>query len=240
MRRLFVHKIKQFGAACAIGILSAAPASARFFDEKIEKACPRAAMEKEQFLAKRPKPKPVINITRPALQKELLQMEGDDQAERERFVAALNAHGGDLSMDDPTRLAVIHVDEINLPKLKRIINQDGFPTTAMVGIDGVQAAFLLTQHADDDPLFQAKILKIITPRLRTNEIDGNQYAILTDRVLAAQGKKQRYGTQFEGNGDQLKPKPIQDEAHVDERRRALGLISIENYTCVLHAVYGSQ
>jgi hypothetical protein len=234
-----VLTLRQFGVAYAIGILSATPVSARFFDEKIERACPQAAMEKEQFLAKRPNLEPVANITRPALRNELLQMVRDDQAVRERFVAAINAHGGDLPIDDPTSLATIHVDEVNLPKLKHLINQDGFPTTAMVGIDGVQAAFLLTQHADDDPLFQAKILRIITPRLRTNEIDGNQYALLTDRVLVAQGKQQRYGTQFEGHGDQMKPKPIQDEAHVDARRRALGLISIQNYTCVLHAVYDS-
>ena len=133
-----------------------------------------------------------------------------------------------------------HVDEVNLTNLKHIINQDGFPTTAMVGLDGVDAAFLLTTHADSDSSFQAKIFKIVTPRLRRNEIDGNQFALLTDRVLVAQGKPQRYGTQFEGLGDQMKPKPIQDEAHVDERRRALGLISIKNYTCVLHAVYDPQ
>jgi hypothetical protein len=235
-----VLKFQQFGIVYAIGILSVTPASAKFFDENIEKACPQAAMEKERLLAKRPLPKPVANITRPSLRKELLQMEREDQAVRERFVAAVNAHRGDLPMDDPTGLAVTHVDEVNLPKLKHLINQDEFPTTAMVGIDGVQAAFLLTTHADDDPLFQAKILKIITPRLRTNEIDGNQFALLTDRVLVAQGKHQRYGTQFEGRGDQLKPKPIQDEAHVDERRRALGLVSIKNYTCILHAVNDSQ
>jgi hypothetical protein len=240
MRRLFVHKLQPFGVAYAIGILSATPASAKFFDEKIEKACPQAAMEKEQLLAERPLAKPVGNITRPALQNELLQMEHEDQAVRERFIAAFNAHGGDLPMDDPTSLAVTHVDEVNLPKLKHIFNQDGFPTTAMVGIDGVLAAFLLTTHADDDPLFQAKILKVISPRLRTNEIDGNQFALLTDRVLVAQGEHQRYGTQFEGRGDQLKPKPIQDEAHVDARRRALGLVSIKNYTCILHAVNDSQ
>jgi hypothetical protein len=231
-----VHKLQPLGVALAIGALSATPAYSGFFDENIEKACPQAAMEKEQLLAKLPPAKAVANITRPALQHQLLQMQREDQAVRERFIAAFNAHGGDLPMDDPMSLAVTHVDEVNLPKLKHIFNQDGFPSTDMVGIDGVQAAFLLTTHADDDPLFQAKILKIITPRLRKNEIDGNQFALLTDRVLVHQGKRQRYGTQFEGRGDQLKPKPIQDEAHVDERRRALGLVSMKNYTCILRAV----
>jgi hypothetical protein len=44
-------------------------------------------------------------------------MEREDQAVRERFIAAINAHGGNLPMDDPTSLAVTHVDEVNLPKL---------------------------------------------------------------------------------------------------------------------------
>ena len=106
--------------------------------------------------------------------------------------------------------------------------------------EATRHAIKFAQTTGADPSFQAKILKIITPRLRKNEIDGNQDALLTDRVLVAQGKQQRYGTQFEEHGDQLKPKPIQDEAHVDERRRALGLISIKNYTCVLHAVYADR
>jgi hypothetical protein len=69
-----VDRLQKFGVASAIGILSVTPASAKFFDEKIEKACPQAAIEKEQLLAKRPQPKPVANITRPSLQSELLQM----------------------------------------------------------------------------------------------------------------------------------------------------------------------
>jgi hypothetical protein len=102
-----VHKLLPFGVAYVIGILSATPASAGFFNEQIEKACPQAAMQKEQLLAKRPNLEPVANITRPALQNELLHMAREDQAIRERFGAAINAHGGGLPMDDPTRLAIM-------------------------------------------------------------------------------------------------------------------------------------
>ena len=49
-----MHKLLPFGVAYVIGILSATPASAGFFNEQIEKACPQAAMQKEQLLAKRP------------------------------------------------------------------------------------------------------------------------------------------------------------------------------------------
>jgi hypothetical protein len=78
MKRSFVRKFRQFGVAYAIGILSATRASAGFFDEKIVKACPQAELEKQRFLLKRPQqPKPVANITRPALQNELLQIARD-------------------------------------------------------------------------------------------------------------------------------------------------------------------
>jgi hypothetical protein len=33
---------------------------------------------------------------------------------------------------------------------------------------------------------------------------------------------------------------MEDEAHVDERRRAAGLITLASYGCILRAMYGSQ
>src|SRR5882757_1260010 len=198
-------------------------APARSEIDPAEKACPEAFVERAELRARLPRPKDATNVTRPALRKELLEMEQLDQEARNRFMEAISAGGGDVPVNDPAREAIIQVDDdINLPKLKHFITQDGFPTIAMVGLDGVQAAFLLIQHADSAPQFQAGMLKVISRRLRTGEINGNQYALLTDRVLQSQGKAQRYGTQFQGKGDQLKPLPIEDEAHVDQRRHALG------------------
>jgi hypothetical protein len=64
---------------------------------------------------------------------------------------------------------------------------------------------------------------------------GSQFALLTDKVLRGQGKPQLYGTRFD---DELKPEPIADEAHVDKRRHSLGMISLANYSCKIHAAYG--
>jgi hypothetical protein len=202
---------------------------------RIDAACPEAVRERTQLRAARPTPKDAVTVSRPALRRELLQMEESDQGARDLFIAAMA--GGDLADDHPARLRVIHVDAANLRRLKHIIIQDGFPTIAMVGVEGVHAAFLLTQHADKDPAFQERMLGIVTPRLQDGEITGNEYALLTDRVLRAQGKPQRYGTQFEGSKENMKPDPIADAAHVDVRRRALGMVSLTNYSCVLHAVY---
>ena len=52
-------------------------------------------------------------------------------------------------------------------------------------------------------------------------------------------RSQRYGTQFGWNEDGLNPDTIADESHVDERRSALGMMSLANYSCVLHSMYDS-
>jgi hypothetical protein len=205
-------------------------------DVEVDKLCPEAALEHAQLLSKRHAPKDATTVTRPALRKELLQMEQRDQDVRDRLIAAFEK--GDPPDDDPTRIDTRRVDTFNLRRLKHIVHQDGFPTTAMVGVDGVHAAFLLTQHADDDPAFQQMILNIIAQRWHSGVFDSNPYALLTDRVLRAHGQPQRYGTQFEERDGDWKPEPIADEAHVDERRRAIGLMSLANYSCRIRAVYG--
>jgi hypothetical protein len=218
----------------SLGTLNATTARAEW-DPKIEAACPEAVSERAQRRAARPTPKDIITVSRPALRAELLQMEQQDQDARNVYIAAMG--GGELPDDHPASRHLMQVDAEDLRRLKHIIIQDGFPTIAMVGIEGVHAAFLLTQHADGDPAFQQRMLRVVAPRLRDGEITGNEYALLTDRVLRAQGKPQRYGTQFEGIGENLKPSPIADEEHVDKRRRSLGLISLANYSCVIHAAY---
>lgn len=214
-------------AVCIVGM--DAEAADPIWSPKIDAACPDAVRERLLLLAARQKVKDVIDVSRPALKRQLLEMQARDQDARQRLMAAFAF--GDIPMDHPARLQVRDVDAANRQQLKHIIAQDGLPTIAMVGVDGVHAVFLLTQHSDDDPAFQEKMLPMITARVRLGEITGGQFAMLTDRVLVNHGRPQRYGTQLVGNG----PAPIADEAHVDQRRRALGIISMKNYLCIAYA-----
>jgi hypothetical protein len=52
---------------------------------------------------------------------------------------------------------------------------------------------------------------------------------LTDRVLLAEGKKQVYGTQFTLVNGKCKPRPLEDEANVDQRRKEVGLRPLAEY-----------
>jgi hypothetical protein len=142
--------------------------------------------------------------------------------------------------DSTANAAVVQIDAANLQRLKHIVTQDGFPTRSMVGDDGVDAAWLLTQHADSDPAFQAQILEILAARVRHHAFDSAEFAMLTDRVLTHQGKPQRYGTQFGNDGSGWKPGRMEDPAHVDRRRASVGLGPLAEYSCVIQAVYGTS
>ena len=54
-------------------------------------------------------------------------------------------------------------------------------------------------------------------------------AYLIDRLLVAEGKPQRYGTQFHVVDGKLVPHPIEDEASVDLLRAFAGLPSLAEY-----------
>src|SRR5436190_193472 len=81
---------------------------------------------------------------------------------------------------------------------------------------------LLVQHADQDRSFQKKCLRLMEAA-PDGEVSKQDVAFLTDRVLLADGKKQRYGTQFKQSGRRFVPEPLEDEATVDARRARMGL-----------------
>jgi hypothetical protein len=176
-------------------------------------------------------------VSRPALQREILDMTQRDQDVRNKLLSQLakNSNLSNLADDDPMLTSFMAVDAENLRRLKHIIDQDGFPTVSMVGLSGVHALFLLTQHADSDHVFQAQMLKVFAKRVRQGEVESADFAYLTDRVLVAQSKPQLYGTQFVLLDGKWQPKRILDEAHVDRRRRSVGLGSMADYTCILRA-----
>jgi hypothetical protein len=77
----------------------------------------------------------------------------------------------------------------------------------------------------------------MTSMVAKGEVSGTDLAYLTDRVLVADGKKQRYGTQFHRVDGKLVPQPIEDEAAVDDRRKAVGMGTLAEYRKQMEAVY---
>lgn len=135
------------------------------------------------------------------------------------------------------RLAEVDAD--NLRWLKEQIRRHGFPSAEQVGEQGELDAWLLVQHADADPRFQQSVLASLMARQASSGIRKADMAMLSDRVLLAQGKPQKYGTQFvrNGSGEFVLQEPVEDLGGIDARRARMDLMPLGLYRCVLHATY---
>ena len=93
----------------------------------------------------------------------------------------------------------------------------------MVGIDGVSTAFLLVQHADEDPEFQKRALALAEPLMQTRGMSRRQYAMLADRVALASDQPQIYGTQLRLENGKYVLQPTIDLENLDRRRQQMAL-----------------
>ncbi len=174
-------------------------------------------------------PRPGDSVSRrdSALRRELLAMLEADQQVRQGFGSQM----------EPEKLARMQaVDGEHTARMKAIIVEHGWPGRSLVGEDGAHAAWLLVQHAE--PTFMAQCLPLMEHAVSRKEASAKDYAYLVDRVRMNQGKPQIYGTQFTSGADgKLALYPIADAAHVDERRRAIGLPSMAEYERKIREVY---
>jgi hypothetical protein len=244
-RRRFIASRATARTGCLVLALLAVPAWSQFpstsstvattFSAEIDAICPEAVREAAELRSRMKTPRVHAPPTRPALRENLLLMEKQDQEAR----MFLTSSGLRINPSSPESVRMREVDSANLKRLKHIVTQDGFPTAEMVGLDGVGAAWLLTVHAAEDPNFQEDVLKLTKEHVRRGEVGSDQVALLTDDLLSARGKPQRYGTNFVLRDGELKPAPMEDEANVDKRRRAVGLGTLASYACILRVMYGS-
>jgi DNA-directed RNA polymerase subunit RPC12/RpoP len=121
------------------------------------------------------------------------------------------------------------VDAENLPWLKRLVAERGWPGSSLVGADGANAMWLLVQHATADPAFMRHCLDLLTAAVEAGEASITDQAYLTDRVLLHEGEQQVYGTQLTRRGGKWVPDNLRGPDGVDERRAAVGMRPLAEY-----------
>jgi hypothetical protein len=168
------------------------------------------------------------SIKEPALRKELLALREEDQEARSAMIKT-------QMKDEAAKKRVEAIDTKATARMKEIVAKYGWPGKSLVGEDGANTAWLLVQHADKDVAFQKQCLALLEKAYKAGEATERDYAYLFDRVAVAEGKPQRYGTQFRDG----KPQPIEDEANVDARRKAIGLNTMAEYAKDMERMYGS-
>ena len=109
---------------------------------------------------------------------------------------------------------------------------EAWPGVRTVGEDGAHAAWLIAQLGDRG--LQERALEHLEVAVDFGDAPPAHHAFLLDRVRMATGRPQVYGSQMvlAEDGD-LAPWPIEDPAHVDERRAHVGLGPLAAHTAQL-------
>jgi hypothetical protein len=145
---------------------------------------------------------------------ELLAMAAADLATRERLAA-------DGSLFDGYHPEMRAVHERNADRLGSIIDQHGWPDPALVGPDAAEAAWLVAQHAISRPTLMRAVFELLHGG---DAVPAWQLAMLEDRIRVFEGRKQRFGTQFDWDAaGEMNPKPIEQPDQVDTCRADAGL-----------------
>jgi Family of unknown function (DUF6624) len=154
------------------------------------------------------------------LRRQLLAWIAEDDAERERLArdGALFAHGYHPEMEA--------VHRRNAHRLAAIVDEHGWPGRALVGDDGMAAAWRIAQHAIGEPALMREWLGLLHDAAARGDADAADVAMLEDRIRVLEGRPQRYGTQFDwdDSGTAMVPMGGVDEPEtLDDRRRRVGL-----------------
>jgi hypothetical protein len=153
-------------------------------------------------------------MTDDALAQELI-----DMTERDRRL-----QGGALGDDFAAQLAHRRVTVCNGDRLAEILDSHGWPTMSSVGTEAARRAWLVAQHADRQLDLQRRALTLMSRAVEAGEAEPRHLAMLRDRVLVNEGRRQIYSTQIAGVVDGAPvPWPCEEPERMDERRAGVGL-----------------
>ncbi len=131
-------------------------------------------------------------------------------------------------LDHGYNLEMANLHNRNAEILNEIIDKIGYPTIDKVGKKASEAAWLVIQHSIGRPYFMKKSAELLKIAVKENKANPISLAYLTDRIAVFEGKPQLYGTQFDwdANGE-MNPNQFDNIAKVNQRRKELGLTTIE-------------
>ena len=176
--------------------------------------------------------RPTLNLR---LKRELDSLYRVDQIYRAAMFAPNKQHLVDsiaaarhmVVTETPQRLRglMLQTDSTDMQRIRAIIQRYGYPGKALVGTPTNEAAFYIIQHSKSI----AQYLPLIKRAADQGELPFRLYAMMLDRQLMYEGKPQLYGSQGRSyQGGAYFIWPIEDPAHVNERRKKAGFeLSVE-------------
>lgn len=157
----------------------------------------------------------------------IIELKNADLALREKLIRS-----GQLSNGYNEEMKELH--NRNAKKLSDIIDKIGYPTIDKVGKEANEATWLIIQHSIGQPEFMNKCAKLLEKAVSENKADPKSLAYLTDRIAVFEGNLQLYGTNFDWDEyGKLSPNHFDDLIKVNERRKSIGLNTLEEQTEII-------
>lgn len=163
------------------------------------------------------------------LREQLLQMRTKDQTAR-GFIPGPSASKQGLGQS----LAATDV-QLTI-ELKQIVDQKGWPTISLVGIEASNAAMLVLTHTPDHA-WQLQLLPTLAQLADAGKIDPSGLALVVDKELVSEGQLQRYGSQFKAVNGGMAMYGVEDPDGLDKRRATALLSPMKEYRELLEQTY---
>lgn len=159
----------------------------------------------------------------------LLQIKKDDQEIREDMERFGNAQFEDSPWILRQWAKQNIKDSLNLIKIDTIIARWGYPGRSLVGDELSNVAFYVIQHAPAKR--QDQYLPLVKDAAMRREISFDLYGYLVDRIRMFRNEKQLFGTQtiYNSKTKKMELYPIEDISNIDERRRKMGMGTLNKY-----------
>ena len=135
-----------------------------------------------------------------------------------------------LDQDNRTKGGMnIMVDRQNQVTVVSIFENCGIPDAKIVGKESIYSMFMVIQHASRK--LREKYIPVFKDQADKGVLDKGTLALMEDRLLMDQGKKQIYGTQLRmsSTASGYEVWPIEDPQNVDKHRAKVGLGPIKDY-----------
>jgi len=162
-----------------------------------------------------------------SIAKKIIKLKNSDSALRDKLIQS-----GKLSEGYNEEMKALH--NKNAKILNDIIDTIGYPTTEKVREKACEATWLVIQHSIGQPEFMKKCAKLLENAVSEAKADPIKLVYITDRIAVFEEQPQLYGTQFDwdekGN---LSPNPFDDLHKVNERRKSIGLKTLEAQTAIM-------
>lgn len=173
--------------------------------------------------------------------REVLGRVANDQLYRHAYTSGGQVWGETLSEGAMSRVhaflarEICEIDASNTAWLKSEVAADGWFRSSVEGERASRAAWLIAQHADNEPSFQNEVLRLLAPLVEAGEANAANYAYLYDRVASGSNRPQRYGTQGRCTArDVWTPNDLEDPDRVEALRDEVGIGSLAEYQARMH------